>query len=62
MNLRTFRAQGGGVVVWMYTHDKVRLSLGTYTCSGCGHTSRPVEWSSANGHALTCCQIPSEEA
>ena len=58
MKLRTFRAQGGGIVTWTYTHDHVRLSLGTYTCSGCAHTSRPVEWGAANRHALACCQIP----
>lgn len=58
MNERKFRTRGDAIVTWTYTHNKVLLQLGTYTCSGCGHTSRPVEWDAANKHALNCCQIP----
>ncbi|MFG1683460.1 hypothetical protein ACGFNP_25050 [Nonomuraea sp. NPDC049269] len=57
MNQRKFRTQGGGVVEWTYTHD-VPAQVGSYTCSGCGTTSRRVQWGVANSHAANCHQIP----
>ncbi|MDP4501118.1 hypothetical protein [Nonomuraea turcica] len=58
MKERTFRTQGGGTVTWTHTRTDVVLEVGPYTCSGCRTTSRPVEWTIANKHALACCQIP----
>jgi hypothetical protein len=58
MKVRNFRTAGGGIVTWTHTRDRGLLQEGPFTCSGCRHTSRPVEWDTANKHALTCRQIP----
>jgi hypothetical protein len=58
MKVRTFRTRAGEIVTWTHTRDRGVLQEGPYTCSGCRHTSRPVERDVANKHALTCCEIP----
>jgi hypothetical protein len=60
MRERRFVAAGGGIVTWTYTHDVAngQTPVGTYTCTGCRETSRPVQWPVANTHAERCRQIP----